>query len=212
MTRNFAPYLICLMVLFGAIFSAFALADVSVNVKEGDLMEYQVTYGGAVPEEHDVNWAKIEVINVEDQKIDVTITSRYSDRKEKTVTATLNLETGQMGDCFIIPANLSDGDTFLEQTEGTITISDVEEKTYAGAKRNVVYAITSQTIFYWDQSTGFLVEATSSYPEFTLTTKAENTNMWQTQTFGIDPLFSIMLIAILIGAVLANFLRCNLKK
>ena len=194
-------------VLFGAIFSELALADVSVGVKEGDLIEYQVTYSGDVPQQHDVNWAKIEVISIQDKKIEVAITSRYSDGKEETVTATLNLETGQIGDCFIIPASLDKGDIFLEQTEGTITISDVEEKTYADAKRTVVTAFSSHTIFYWDRSTGFLVEATSQYPNFTLTTKAEKTNIWQSQTLGLDPLLSIVLIVLSIVLVLAILLR-----
>jgi hypothetical protein len=207
MMRKIASYIICFIVLFGAIFSAFALANVSVGVTEGDLIEYQVTYSGDVPQQHDVNWAKIEVISIQDKKIDVAITSRYSDGQEETVNAPLNLETGQIGDCFIIPANLDKGGTFLEQTEGTITISDVEEKTYAGAKRTVVTASTSHTTFYWDKSTGFLVEATSSYPDFNLTTKAEKTNIWQTQAFGLDPLLSIILIALAIVLVLAILLR-----
>jgi hypothetical protein len=207
MTRKIASYIICLTILFGAIFSELALADVSVGVNEGDFIGYQVTYSGDVPPQHDVNWAKIEVISIQDKKIDVAITSRYSDGQEETVTATLNLETGQIGDCFIIPANLDKGDTFLEQTEGTITISDVEEKTYAGAKRTVVTASTSHTTFYWDKSTGFLFEATSSYPDFNLTTKAEKTNIWQTQAFGLDLLLSIILISLAIVLVLAILLR-----
>ena len=136
----------------------------------------------------------------------------YSDGREETTTATLNPETGQIGDSFIIPANLSEGDTFLEQNEGTVTISGIEDKRYAGAKRTVVTATTSYTMFYWDKSTGFLVEAASTYPDFTMTTKAENTNMWQPQTFGIDPIVPIVLIAIVIGAVLAIFLRAKIKK
>ena len=150
-------------------------------------------------------------MGVDEKKINIEITSTYSDGKEETTTATLNLETGQIGDSFIIPANLSEGGTFGEQKEGNITISGVEMRTVADAKRSVVYANTSQTMFYWDKSTGFLVEATSAYPDFTMITKAENTNMWQPQTFGIDPIFSIVLIAIMIGAVLAIFLRGKIK-
>jgi hypothetical protein len=129
--------------------------------------------------------------------------SKYSDGREEIVTVTLNLETGQIGDSLIIPANLDKGDTFLEQTEGTITVNGMEEKTYAGAKRTTVYATTSITSFHWDKSTGFLVEATSTYPEFTLVTKAESTNMWQVQTFGVDPIIPIVLVATVIGTILA---------
>lgn len=193
-------------------FSAVASAEIGVRVKQGDWIEYNVTVTGDVPEEHDVTWGKIEIISIEGKKIDIKITSRYSNGTEETATSTLNLETGQIGDAFIIPANLDEGDTFLERHEGTITISGVEERTYAGATRRVVYASTSVTMFHWDQSTGVVVEATSSYPDFTLTTKAETTNMWQTQAFVLDPLFSIVLVVLVIVAVLAILLRYTMKK
>ena len=203
--------MICLAVLVGMHFSAVASAEIVVGVKQGDWIEYKVTVTGDVPEQHNVTWSKIEIMAVEGKKIDVKITSRYSNGTEETATSTLNLETDQIGDAFIIPANLDKSDTFLS-SEGTITVSGVEERTYAGATRSVVYASTAVTMFYWDRSTGFLVEATSSYPGFTLATKAEATNMWQTQAFGIDPLFSIVLVVLVIVVVLAIFLRHIKKK
>ncbi len=203
--------LICIDVLVCTLFSGAVHAEIIVGVKEGDWIEYRVSTAGNVPMEHNVTGAKIEVLNVTATKIDIQITSIYSDEKEETITSTLNLKTGQIGDSFIIPRNLNEGDTFLEQTEGIITISGVEEKTYAGAKRVTVYATTSITSFHWDRTTGFLVEATSAYPEFTLITKAENTNIWQTQTFGVDPIVPIVLIVAVIGTVLAIILT-RIKK
>jgi len=203
MTRKFALQLIVLAVLVCALLSTAVYAEIVVGVKEGDWIEYRVTSTGNVPAEHDVTGAKIEILGVNQKKIDIQITSKFSDGRKETITSTLNLETGQIGDSFIIPANLSNGDTFSEQTEGPITISGVEEKTYAGAKRTTVYATTSITKFRWDRSTGFLVEATSSYPDFTIITEAENTNIWQTQTFGVDPIVPIVLVAVVIGAILA---------
>lgn len=212
MTRKIALHLICLAVLVGMLLSAVASAEIVVGVKQGDWIEYKVTCTGDVPEEHDVTWSKIEIISAEGKKIDIEITSRYFDGREETETATLNLETGQIGDGFIIPANLDNGDPIPEQYEGTITISGVEKRTYAGATRSVVYASTSLTMFYWDRSTGFLVEATSSYPDFTIITKADKTNMWQTQIFGIDPIVFIVPIIAVIVAVLAFFLIRKMKK
>jgi hypothetical protein len=203
MTKKFALQLICWSVLVCVLLSAVVYAEIAVGVKEGDWIEYNVTGTGNVPAEHNVTGAKIEIMGVDETRIDIKITSEYSDGKEETLTSTLNLETGQIGDSFIIPANLDKGNAFLEQTEGIITISGVEEKTYAGAKRTTVYATTSITSFRWDRSTGFLVEATSIYPDFTLITKAENTNIWQTQTFGIDPIVPIVIVAAVIGAILA---------
>jgi hypothetical protein len=204
--------MICLTVLVGMHFSAVASAEIVVGVKPSDWIEYNVTFTGDIIEQHDVTWAKIEVLTVEGKTIDIKVTSIFSDGREETETLTLNLETGQIGDAFIIPANLDRGDTFLEQYEGTITISGVEEKTYMGAKRKVVYATTSQTTFYWDQSTGFLVEATSFYTDFTMVTNAEKTNMWQTQAFKLDPIVFIVLIVLVIVAVSVIFLIYKMKK
>ena len=212
MTRKIALHLICLAILVGMLFSAVASAEIVVGVKQGDWIEYEVTCTGDVPEEHDVTWSKIEIISAEGKKIDIEITSRYSDGREETETATLNLETGQIGDAFIIPANLDNGDPIPKEDKGNITIIGVEKRTCAGATRSVVYASTSLTMFYWDRSTGFLVEATSSYPDFTIITKAEKTNMWQTQIFGIDPIVFIVPIIAVIVAVLAIFLIRKMKK
>jgi hypothetical protein len=84
---------------------------------KGRGLEYQVTYSGNVPEAHDVHWAKLEVLKIEGTKIVIAVTSRFSDETEETVTTTLNLLTGQIADRLIIPANLNEGDTFLEQYE-----------------------------------------------------------------------------------------------
>ncbi|MCW4015846.1 MAG: hypothetical protein NWF06_05700 [Candidatus Bathyarchaeota archaeon] len=207
MMKKNASYIICLAVLFGMIFPACVLAEISVGVTKGDVIEYQVTCTGNVPDEHNVDSAKIEVTGVDGTQIDIKLTSTYPNGTQTTDTTTLNLQTGQIGDSFIIPANLSNTDTFIEQTEGTITISAVEERTYADAKRTVVTATTTHNMFYWDQATGFLLEATSTYSDFTITTKAENTNIWQSQAFGIDPIFPIVLLAVTIGAVLAILLK-----
>jgi len=159
-----------------------------------------------------ITWCKIEVTAVEGKNVYVDITSRYDDGSEETVSSTVKLETGQIGEAFIIPANSKKGDTFSSY-EGTITISGVEETSCAGATRSVVYANTSETMFHWDRSTGFLVEANSSSSEFTMFTKVEKTNMWQPQIFGLDQTVFIALV-LLIVAVLASaiFLIRKMKR
>lgn len=202
----------CCVVLFGMLFLAVISAEISVGVKEGDWIEYEVNFNGAVPEEHNVEWARFEVLVVNGKTIEVNIKSRFATGTQDTVTSTLNLETGQIGDAFIIPANLNSGDTFLEQYEGTLTISGVEEKIYAGMRRSVVYAITFHTKYYWDRSKGVLVEGISTYPDFTLTTKVKKTNMWQPEIFGLDPIVVIALIAFVIAAVSAILLILKIKR
>ena len=80
--------MICLAVLVGMLFSAVASAEIVVGVKQGDWIEYRVTVTGDVPEEHNADWGKIEIIAVEGKKIDIKITSRYSDGTEETLTST----------------------------------------------------------------------------------------------------------------------------
>lgn len=201
MSKKLAFLMICLSVLVSMLVPAIVSADISVGVKEGDWIEYQVTYSGTVPEEHDVTWGKFEIVDVQAKKIVIKIVVEYSNGAQETVTSTLDLETGQLGDAFIIPANLDSGDTFLEKNEGHITISGVEERICAGAKRSVVYANTSRTMFHWDKLTGVLVEATSSTTDYTLTTKAYKTNMWQPQIFGLDPTIFYVLIILAIATV-----------
>jgi len=102
---------------------------------------------------------------------------------------------------------LNTGDTFYDKNEGNIKISGAEVRTYAGATRTVVYANTSQTKFYWDTSTGILVEAFSSYTDYSMHTTADKTNMWQTQIFGLDSnlFYALLIAAVAILAVIIFF-------
>ena len=211
MTRKIVLCIICLAVLVSIAFSAVASAEIVVGVKPGDWVEYNVAFTGDVPVQHDVIWCRIEVTAVEGKTVYVDITSRYADGSNETMSSTVKLDTGHIGEAFIIPANSDKGDTFSSY-EGTIAISGVEETSYAGATRSVVYANTSETMFYWDRSTGFLVEANSSSSEFTMFTKVEKTNIWQSQAVGIDPIVVVVLIAAVIGTVLAIVLKTTIKK
>lgn len=59
------------------------------------------------------------------------------------------------------------GDTFFEENEGNVTIGGVIERTYACAKRTVVYT-TALPDIYWDKATGVLVEASYSAAEYVM--------------------------------------------
>lgn len=211
MTKKIALNLVCLVIVVCLLFSAVVFADDEVGVKEGQWIEYRVTSSGVVPEGHDVTWIRLEVVDVEGKNVSTQIVSTYSDGEMETKNDTWNLETDNVKEGFIIPANLNAGKT-LESNEGNLTVNDVKEETYAGANRNIVFANNSQTQFSWDRSTGVLVEADSSYPTFAIVTKIERTNMWQAQIFGIDPfVFSVPIIATVI-AVLAFFMIRKVKK
>ncbi|TRO53574.1 hypothetical protein E2P61_00805, partial [Candidatus Bathyarchaeota archaeon] len=98
------------------------LAEVSVGVKTGDWIEYNVNYTGTPTEGHDVTWARMEIEDVQGKSVNVAIMVEYSNGTRETISVTLNLEIGQLGDDFIIPADLNSGDTFFDKNVGNITI------------------------------------------------------------------------------------------
>jgi hypothetical protein len=185
----------------------------SVGVKKGDWIEHSVTYTGSPSQGHDVNWARMEVTDVQGTNIFVSITSRYPNGSTEVFNNTLNLATGHLIDDFTIPANLNAGDTFLDQNLGNVTISSSDQQTYAGATRTVLHASTSQNTYVWDQATGVSVEGTSQQPDYSMHTIVLDTNMWQ-QKHGYD--FSILLLtaAIVVFAIagLAVFAVRHRKK
>ena len=190
------------------------LAEISVGVKKGDWIEYQVTFTGTPPGRHDVTWARMEIMNVQGKSINLDITTEFSNETLLNETITLNLDTGQLGDDFIIPANLNSGDTFFDKNAGNITISGSEERTYAGATRIVVYAATPQTTYYWDKAIGVLVEGTSAFTNYTMNTKVDKTNMRQPQILGLDPtvFYAVVVGAALVIAAVIAFITVRRKK
>jgi hypothetical protein len=200
-----------LLFLIGIMLPYAALAELSVGVKQGDWAEYDVSFTGTPTMDHDAEWARMEIDGVDGVKINVTFTSLLSDGNVVNATERLDFETGELIDYFVIPAGLKEGDSFFSKTGDNMTIviiNEVAVRTYAGAARTVISGTTPETLWYWDQATGVLVEASSEYPDFRLTTVMNETDLWQPQILGIDaPVFYAFVIAvgvvILVVAVLA---------
>ena len=191
--------LILVLCLSNAVF-----AELSVGVKKGDWIEYQVTSTGSPTAGHDINWARMEILDAQGTNITVKITSRYPNESTEELNSTLNFETGQLIDDFIIPANLKTGDTFYDQNLGNVTISRAEEHEYAGATRTVLYASTSQNTYVWDQATGVSVEGTSQTPEYSIHTIVDKTNMWQPSE-GLD-VTAFYLVTVLVLIIIATII------
>ena len=196
-------------------------AEISVGVKQGDWIEYQVTFTGTPPEGHAVTSARMDIVSVQGKNITLAVAAKQSDGSWRNETVQLNLEIGQLGDDFIIPANLNSGDTFFDKGHGNITISGVEERTYAGATRTIMSGTVSetaqqttyQTTYYWDKATGVLVEGNSSYTDFAMYTKTNRTNMWQAQTPGLDStVFYALVIAVAAILIIIAFFVIRRKK
>jgi hypothetical protein len=183
--------------------AGIACATVSVGVQKDNWIDYTVTLTGSPPADHEVTWARMEVTAVQGEAVSLNVTTQFANGTFLYEDVTLNLETGQLGDDFIIPANLNPGDTFLDQYHGNITISGVEERSYAGATRTVVYASAAQNTYYWDKATGILVEGTSMFPDYTIHSIADKTNMWQPQFFGLEPMVFYALLIVAAAGIVA---------
>ena len=172
------------------------------------------TITGSPPADHDVTWARMEVVDVQGKSISLNVTTRFVNGTLLYESVPLNLETGQLGDDFIIPADLNPGDVFLDQYQGSITIAGVEERNYAGATRTVVYASTTESTYYWDKATGILVEGASEFPEFTIHSVADKTNIWQPQILGLEPttFYAVLIIAATVTVAVATFLVLRRKR
>ncbi|MEM2108074.1 MAG: hypothetical protein QXL10_02170 [Candidatus Bathyarchaeia archaeon] len=207
-------YLLSALLVVSFIVST-AVTAILVGVKKGDWIEYQAVFTGTPPVGHEVTWARTEVLDVQGTIIDLNVTTKFANGTLWYETITLNLAVGQLGDEFIIPANLDVGDTFFDKYHGNVTISKIEKRTYSGVTRTVISATTAQSTYYWDQATGVLVEGISKFPDYTIHSIVEKTNMWQPQIFGLEPtVFSTLLIlaTILIVVALALLMIRGRKK
>jgi hypothetical protein len=207
--------LVCIVIVLFVVASlaSTASADLSVGVKKGDWIEYSVTYTGTPSQGHDINWARMEITDVNGTSISVSIKSRYPNGSTEVFNSTLNLATGQLIDDFIIPADLNAGSTFLDQNLGNVTISRSSQQTYADAKRTVLYASTSQNTYVWDQATGVSVEGTSQQPEYSMHTIVLDTNMWsQSHNYDFTLLLLATVAAVFVAAGLAVYALRHRKK
>jgi len=211
MNRKIGLMMFLFVFLIGA---GNVLAEISVGVKKGDWIEYEVTYTGTPTVGHDVIWARMEIRDVQGKSISVDITVEHSNGTLEEMTVTLNLETGQLGDDFIIPANLNSGDTFFDKNVGNITISSIEERMYSGTTRTVAHAVTTETTYYWDKATGILIEGKSQLPKYTMNTIVDKTNIWQSQLLGSDPavFYASVIGAVVLVVVVLSFLIVKRKK
>ena len=193
--------------LLGILVPATVSADILVGVKAGDWVHYNVDYYalGNPPSLPYLIWYKIEVLSVQGTTVTFDFTRKFSDGRLETDTLAEDLETG-VYELLIIPANLSNGDMFDHELYGYVTISEVEEKTYAWAKRTVVKTTVSNMSFNWDKTTGVLAEMLSynEYLEAYIYVEMFETNIWQSEfSLTIDPPLLYILIILTVAIVVA---------
>lgn len=211
MNKHQAATLVLTLLILGAPSAAYA--TISVGIKKGDWITYQVTITGNVPSDHNATWAKMEITQIHGNTINLNITTAFANAIPLQEQITLNLEAGLLGDDFIIPANLDTGDTFFDNHQGNITITGTKQVTVASAERTIICASTTETNYFWDQATGVLVEAHTTHSDYNMTTQADKTNMWQPQPQGVDTtvLYTTVISMVAIGTSVGLLLRHRKK-
>jgi hypothetical protein len=201
-----------LLIILTAAFSTVAFADASVGVKVGDWVEYNVSFTGTPPPEHDVHWARMDVTVVEGQRVNATFTSQLANGTMLSVAEDIDFSTGRLIDMFIIPVGLNTGDTFYAQGVGNITVDDIYAREAAGAVRSLVHASAVDTEWYWDKATGVVVEARTTNAVYTLDTVATSTNLWGTQILGLDQLVFYALVVLIVVVIAVSVIALVVQR
>ena len=158
-------------------------SNVTVGVKAGNWMEYEVTYVGAgdPPESYPV-WFRFTITEVEGTIITATMKFEAVNGTVTSRDDTYDLKTGVL-ELLVVPAGLTYADVFYHEKYGNITIADAEAGTYAGATRTAAHGIFDDIEVYWDKTTGIFLQS-EQVLEHNNKTVAQKvlisaTNIWQ---------------------------------
>jgi hypothetical protein len=186
------------------------VAETAVVVKKGDWIEYNVTVVGTPTPNHNVTWARLDIVNVEGPAITIDFQTRFANGSMwlEPYTA-LNFSEGAIGEGCLIPTNLAVGDVYQSQLEGNITITGTQNLLVGGAQRTVLSGIsdlTNQTRYSWDKATGIMVQATTTLPDCVVYTDTAATNLWLPQAYGFDWAVFLLLVGLLVVLALVGLI------
>jgi|SRR3972149_11043314 len=191
--------ILCVLVLM-----AIAEGEISVGVKNGDWVEFDITTTGTPPEEHHIVWARMEVFDVQGTEFKANVTSEFPNGTRVSAIRAFDFEIGNVQSWIIIPANLSPGDSFYDANLGrNVTIEGEEQQTFAGATRTTTFASIPTMHKRWDKSTGFFVQTVDDLGTYTVNATAIATNLWSPQILGLDQTAFYALVIISVIAVIA---------
>ncbi len=208
-------------VLVAIIFTVFILAvpastvlgNISVGVKPGDWIQYNVHVTGNPTGDHDIKSASMNVTGVQGTNISIDILSIFNNGTLYPEHITLTLAAGVFRDGFFVPKNLNVGDKIYDANQGNITVSAIEQSYVAGAMRTIVLGANNYTSYSWDRQTGVLVAANSKEPNYTMVTTTNATNIWPADISGLPPsvfyatITAAGLVAAALAVAAANWIR-----
>ncbi len=173
-----------------------AQGQISLGVKKGDWVEYNVTTIGTPPTEQNVVWVRMEVIDVQGTKFSTNVTTEFPNGTRASGIRSFDFEVGNVQSWIIIPANLSLGESFYDASTGrNVTIESEEQRTVAGAVRTVTSASIPSMHKRWDKATGFFVETIDNLGTYQLNATAIATNLWSPEPLLEPASFNTIVIA-----------------
>ncbi|PVX26342.1 MAG: hypothetical protein CW716_06235 [Candidatus Bathyarchaeum sp.] len=196
-------------------------ANVTVGVKAGDWMEYNVTYMGASdPPQEFPNWFRFRITDVQDTNITAEMTFEALDGQISTHSNTYDLKIGVLN-LLVVPAGLTYADIFYHQDHGNITIAGTESATYAGITRVAFYAIFDEKEVNWDKATGIFLQSEQVLNETDVAQKVtlSATSLWYDPSTAPDNseldqmvFYAKVIVVIAVVAIIAFLLLRTLKK
>lgn len=198
---------ISFILIFMIVPIAVAVSEVSVGVKQGDWIQYNVIVTGNPPADHNIKSVTMNVTDVQGTAITIDIQTLFNNGTIYPGRITLNLATGVLGDDFFIPKNLNIGDQFYDAYQGNITITSQQTQEIAGARRTVILGSSRYTNYTWDKETGTLVAGLSIEPDYRMTTSTVGTNIWPQDIIGLSPtvFYATMAATVVVAAALVVF-------
>jgi hypothetical protein len=195
------------IIIITFIFTSLTVAQgqsISVGVKSGDWIEYSVSTTGTPPPEQNLNWARIEILDVEGTAFHANFTVRYVNGTISSSVRFFNFSAGNVQAWIIIPANLSPNQYFYDSGIGSnVTIQGQMDETFAGANRVITYTNTTERNKEWDKATGVYMESNDYLGNYTVHAKATATNMWNPQILGFDQtVFYSLVVGIVVAVVI----------
>ena len=181
-----------------------ARSEYTIGVKPGDWIEYHVSTTGAPPSEKEIDWARMEVLDVQGNIFHVNTTGHQLNGIYSSFVRTFDFQAGEVSAWIIIPANLNPGDTFYDAVYNqSYAIQGELQETIAGSIRTITYINNSMGRYkQWDKATGVFVETIDNVGNYTVDATAYATNMWSPQILGLDPtVFYVVIVAIVVVIV-----------
>ena len=181
-----------------------ARSEYTIGVKPGDWIEYHVSTTGAPPSEKDIDWARMEVLDVQGNIFHVNTTGHQLNGIYSSFVRTFDFQAGEVSAWIMIPANLNPGDTFYDAVDNqSYAIQGELQETIAGSIRTVTYINNSMGRYkQWDKATGVFVETIDNVGNYTVDATAYATNMWSPQILGLDPIvFYVVVVAVVVVIV-----------